>query len=58
MELHEIENKIARNEMTAAQVFTQMKQHIPQEITPRCLLYIDPAKSCQALKDRTKELEA
>lgn len=28
MELHEIEDKIARNEMSAAQVFTQMKQHI------------------------------
>lgn len=28
MELCEIEDKIARNEMSAAQVFTQMKQHI------------------------------
>jgi len=29
MELSEIEHKIACNEMSAAQVFTQMKQHIP-----------------------------
>jgi hypothetical protein len=28
MQIDEIEDKIARNEMTAAQVFTQMKQHI------------------------------
>lgn len=28
MKLNEIENKIACNEMSAAQVFTQMKQHI------------------------------
>ena len=28
MELSEIEHKIACNEMNAAQVFTQMKQHI------------------------------
>jgi hypothetical protein len=28
MELDEIEHKIACNEMTASQVFTQMKQHI------------------------------
>jgi len=28
VELSEIENKIARNELSAAQVFTQMKQHI------------------------------
>jgi len=31
MELNEIELKIASGEMTAAQVFTQMKQHIPEE---------------------------
>lgn len=29
MELSEIEQKIAKNEINAAQVFTQMKQHIP-----------------------------
>ena len=29
MELHEIEYKIACNKMNGAQVFTQMKQHIP-----------------------------
>lgn len=28
MELSEIERKISHNEMSAAQVFTQMKQHI------------------------------
>ena len=28
MELNEIEHKIACNELNAAQVFTQMKQHI------------------------------
>jgi len=28
MEINEIENKIACNELSAAQVFTQMKQHI------------------------------
>ena len=27
MKIHEIESKIAANEMTAAQVFTQMRQH-------------------------------
>ena len=31
MELKEIEYKISCNEMNAAQVFTQMKQHIPRE---------------------------
>lgn len=31
MELREIEDKIARNEMSASQVFTQMKQHINQK---------------------------
>lgn len=28
MEVNDIEDKIARDEMTAAQVFTQMQQHI------------------------------
>ena len=32
MEIEEIERKIACNEMGAAQVFTQMKQHIPHMI--------------------------
>lgn len=31
MEIEEIERKIACNEMNAAQVFTQMKQHIDVE---------------------------
>jgi hypothetical protein len=31
MELNEIEHKIACGEMNAAQVFTQMKQHIPEK---------------------------
>ncbi len=31
MEIDEIEDKIACGEMTAAQVFTQMKQHIGNE---------------------------
>ena len=31
MELHEIEHKIACNEMTAAQVFTQMMQFVRRE---------------------------
>jgi len=32
MELHEIEYKIACNKMNGAQVFTQMKQHIPSNL--------------------------
>ena len=32
MELTEIEDKIAAGTMTAAQVFTQMKQHIPLSV--------------------------
>lgn len=31
MTLNEIEDKIASNELNAAQVFTQMKQHIPND---------------------------
>jgi len=31
MELNEIEHKIGIGEMSAAQVFTQMKQHIPSQ---------------------------
>jgi len=34
MELKEIEYKIACNEMNAAQVFTQMKQHIDVDVRP------------------------
>ena len=33
MELNDIEHKIACGEMNAAQVFTQMKQHIPRATT-------------------------
>jgi len=32
MEIREIENKIAQGEMSAAQVFTQMRQHVRDEI--------------------------
>ena len=36
MELNEIEHKIACNEMSAAQVFTQMKQHVESPLSPGC----------------------
>lgn len=44
MELHEIEHKIACNEMTAAQVFTQMKQ------------FIRPEDREQSMRSQRKEL--
>ena len=36
MELNEIENKIACGEMSAAQVFTQMNQHVESSLSPPC----------------------
>ena len=46
MQINVIEDKIAKNEMNAAQVFTQMKQHIQSRNTviDECL---DAINSCE-----------
>ena len=45
MELTDIEDKIANGEMTAAQVFTQMRQHV-DAATKLCAIYFGIAAEC------------
>ena len=55
MTIDEIEDKIARNELNAAQVFTQMKQHI---ISRNDVLdeAIDAIKNCELVKPNVKRI--
>lgn len=55
MDLDVIEHKIACNEMSAAQVFTQMKQHIisKNEVLDRA---IEKIRSCELVEPGVKRI--
>jgi len=52
MELNEIEHKIACNELSAAQVFTQMKQHIDHGGDDDKRIY--PCDDCGKLRSKNE----